>query len=48
MPSSACSDNTVFGFDSGVKPIWWYPDLRSKEEKVLQFHNLTNKMCGKG
>ena len=30
----------VFSFGSCIKPIWWYPDLRSREEKILQLCNL--------
>ena len=33
----------VFGFALGVKPIWWYHDLRSREEKIVQLQNLASK-----
>ena len=33
----------IFGFVSGIKPIWWYPDLTTKEEKNLQLHNHASK-----
>ena len=33
----------VFGFALDIKPIWWYPYLRSREERILQLHNHTSK-----
>ena len=31
----------VFSFASGIKLIWWYPDLRSREE-IFQLYNIAS------
>ena len=40
----------IFDFSSRFRPMWWYPDFRSKEENNVHFHNLANRsvMFGKG
>ena len=34
---------TVLSFASAIRPIWWYPDLRTREEKILQLHSHAGK-----
>ena len=39
---SAGGCKSFFGFALAVKPIWWYPYLRSREEKILQLCNFAS------
>ena len=33
----------VYGFALGIRPVWWYTDLISREEKILQLCILVSK-----
>ena len=43
--ASTTSDckSSFWCFTLGIKPIWWYPFLRSRKEKILQLCNLAIK-----